>query len=568
MKLNFKINKNKTLKVLHDPRCIFIIAGFIGAAFFVYFYGFYIINPLHVDWLLAGGDLKQHYAGWEFYRHTDWTFPIGMISELAYPFGLPVTYMDSIPLVAIPLKLISGVLPEQFQYFGLWGLACYILQGGFAALIMRRFTKNALVALLASVMFVLSPLVMMRMFGHTALASHWIILAAIWACLNWRVFGGVNRHVFVWSLILVVATLIHPYFIPMVGMFFAISLILSHQKWMSTSLKVFVPLTVSLFTFWVIGGFAVQGAAGGALGAYAFNLNSLINPFGWSQFLQALPTHPARTLEGFNYLGLGMLLLIPVSTYLVIQNIWPKFSISAIKKGFTIRHALIIGVFIAVLLFSLSPQIQLGSTVLLNIPLPKFIEQIWSIFRATGRIFWPIYYVLILLILGALLSLTKKKSSQYWLAIFLFIFVSIQFFDVRYSAQADLRHIAFRSISQETYQSELDLNKWSEQATGKQHLFLLDKDMIEFASANDIQSALRFTDVALGQKLTMNTGYYARAPFEKIIRLQENTKKALLEGSVDGSMLYITRDAQLISKLEAMQKYSIVELDNFTVIKQ
>lgn len=45
-----------------------------------------------------------------------------------------VLYTDSIPLFAIFFKALSPLLPETFQYFGLFGLMCYMLNGGFAGI--------------------------------------------------------------------------------------------------------------------------------------------------------------------------------------------------------------------------------------------------------------------------------------------------------------------------------------------------------------------------------------------------------------------------------------------------
>ena len=64
---------------------LFIAGSFIGGVIFILCYG---VNVLHVTndaWLLAGGDLNQHYLGWKYYRKSPWHFPIGMIDGLVYP---------------------------------------------------------------------------------------------------------------------------------------------------------------------------------------------------------------------------------------------------------------------------------------------------------------------------------------------------------------------------------------------------------------------------------------------------------------------------------------------------
>lgn len=62
-----------------------------------------------------------------------------------------IVYTDSIPLFALLFKILSPLLPANFQYFGLFELLSYALMGGFGALFVRAFQKEA-----RSVCFLLS----------------------------------------------------------------------------------------------------------------------------------------------------------------------------------------------------------------------------------------------------------------------------------------------------------------------------------------------------------------------------------------------------------------------------
>jgi len=129
MKKNAAHSFTKTLRVARilskNPYVIFALGGLMGFVVFTLTYGLKVVDPTNIEWLLGGGDIKQHYLGWEFFRREDWSFPLGAIHQLAYPYGVSVTYTDSIPLMAIPFKLFSSVLPEHFQYLGIWGLLSY-----------------------------------------------------------------------------------------------------------------------------------------------------------------------------------------------------------------------------------------------------------------------------------------------------------------------------------------------------------------------------------------------------------------------------------------------------------
>ena len=100
----------------------------MGAILFLYLYGTAVLVPTYDAWLLNGEDLNQHYLGWEFYRNSPWTFPVGLIQGLTVE-PVSVIYTDSIPLLALIFKVLSPVLPETFQYFGLFGIGCFCPAG-------------------------------------------------------------------------------------------------------------------------------------------------------------------------------------------------------------------------------------------------------------------------------------------------------------------------------------------------------------------------------------------------------------------------------------------------------
>lgn len=100
-----------------------------------------MLDPTSVDWILnnPSPDPAQHYLGWELFRRSPVHLPyIGANYNAVYPFRTSVLFTDSLPLAALFFKLLGGVLPARFQYFGWWGLACYMLQGGLAQAVIAR----------------------------------------------------------------------------------------------------------------------------------------------------------------------------------------------------------------------------------------------------------------------------------------------------------------------------------------------------------------------------------------------------------------------------------------------
>src|SRR5687768_7137938 len=98
------------------------ISCFLAVLIIYHFaYGFNTLIPTNIDWLMAVlHDWGTHYLGWHFFKNEPWQFPIGNVSNYYAPLGTNVGFTDSIPLLAIFFKLFASILPENFQYFGLW----------------------------------------------------------------------------------------------------------------------------------------------------------------------------------------------------------------------------------------------------------------------------------------------------------------------------------------------------------------------------------------------------------------------------------------------------------------
>ena len=149
-----------------------LVAAGLGAICFVLIYGLRVLDPTYDDWLLRGGDLTQHYIGWEFFRSSEWKFPIGLMDRISYPNDVSVIFTDSIPVFAVIFKAFSPILPTTFQYFGWWELLCFILQAVYSAKLLYCFTRDKVLSVFGSILFVVAPVFITRVFFHTALSSY------------------------------------------------------------------------------------------------------------------------------------------------------------------------------------------------------------------------------------------------------------------------------------------------------------------------------------------------------------------------------------------------------------
>ena len=73
-------------------------------------------------------------------------------------------------------------------------------------------------------------------------------------------------------------------------------------------------IIIPLLTWYLVGILSFNSgenlSVDGSYGLYSFNLNSLYNSSGWSNYLSGLKQVSWHQYEGFMYLGLGILLLL------------------------------------------------------------------------------------------------------------------------------------------------------------------------------------------------------------------------------------------------------------------
>ena len=195
---------------------LFLLGALIGIAVFLLVYG---IAPLDVanDAFCRGGfvekDIQQHYAGWLFYRDSALRWPLGVSPAVNAPSGVSVAYTDSIPLLAVLCRPLAALCGGTFQYFGWFTFFCFLLQGGFGALLCGLFAAGTAAPLAGALLFAASPILIERAFRHTSLGAQWLVLAALYCYFSLRRQG---RYAAPGLFFLnVIAVGIHPYFLPM-----------------------------------------------------------------------------------------------------------------------------------------------------------------------------------------------------------------------------------------------------------------------------------------------------------------------------------------------------------------
>lgn len=480
-----------------------IVAALLGGIAFVLIYGVKILNPLYTDWLLTGGDPSQHYLGWEFFRRSDWYFPLGLTDQLAYPLKTSVIYTDSIPIFAVFFKLFRSILPRQFQYFGIWGLLCFVLQGYYAAKILGERSSSKTVILAGSIFFIVSPVMVFRMYYHTALAAHWLILLAIYFySKHEKEYRDIFKPVMQWGILGILIGSIHLYFVPMCGAILLGYILCSIWKERKIRIRFFYPgisFSVGLFlTVYLLGGFS-SGADTGTnnLGLFSFNLNALLNPMSYSTLLKNTslwnwPFYTQGQYEGFSYLGMGIILLCVCGIGLMIKNICRR------KKP-SVYQIMTVLMSVGLIALAASPTITWNDKLLLQLPYSSTIYKYWGIFGSCGRMAWPVVYFLMVFGITSIGNMKWKRKEIAGVVLILACMVQV----VDLSGQLYKRHENYSE--KVVYQSPLTGTVWDDIITSGEY-----KHVVWVTHNVDHNDVIQVAIYAMRNDMTMGNFYFAR----------------------------------------------------------
>lgn len=529
------ILENRNKKLFYS-----FIGGFTGIIIFYFFYGFLPVNPSNIGWLLHSGDLTQHYYGWLFFRNDPWTFPITVSSSLGYPYGMSIIYTDSIPIFAIIFKLIRGILPSTFQYFGIWGLLCFFMQGFFASMLVYQLSTDLWMTLISPLFFCTSNILISRMFGHDALAGQWLVLFAFYLFFNDSQKNHLSK---LWLAALLISIGVHAYLFGMVLIIFFGTLL---QRIIRTKSVKSILLFCGISTFililwmWILGYFYGQMLTDiGGLGSFQTNLNSFINPLGkqWSIFLSPLPTL-SKNGEGFNYLGMGVIFLFIIALVSGLVNRKEH----TVQKQFLVPGILAISIFF--IFFSLSNSIALNDHTIIIFHLPKILNGLWSTFRSTGRMLWPVFYLVMLFPLIQLPSKIKRSS--------LTLLIVLGSFLLQYIDECQI------------WENRKVLNNYVGTVQESANQQTLNAIAQNYHSMNILPlSAIHWeplTYLAATNKMTINYSYFARDNKKTLQKARKDINQ-LIRGHVDPNTLYIIEDDAIFSELCDEFDYQTLFLD-------
>ncbi len=367
----------------------------LALGFFLAFFHPATLEVGNAGWLIRDSDNGENALGAHAYWHDSAAGASLGTKLLNAPDGVPVLYTDSNPLVTLAGKPFARLMPVDAQLVGPFILFSLVLQATFAWLLLRRHAPGP-IALWAGVVLLAFPPTLANRFVHANLMAHWTILAALYLYLDTERGHRLAR----WMPLIAVTALIHSYLLVMVGAIWASAMLVrfvegsGRTRFVTVAQGAAVLAMVALLAHWLGVGDQMWT---GTFGTYAMPLDALWNP-GNGNLSRLLPSpggDPGRWSEGFQYLGAGGLLLVAAAS--VVARVRPA------RDGERATGRRLRGLVPAL--------VVLGALASIHFPLPVVAMKLLDPVRASGRLFWPVGYVLVLMAILAIFRLSAERAA-------------------------------------------------------------------------------------------------------------------------------------------------------------
>lgn len=527
---------------------VLIVPIAFGALAFFIIVGPRALNPTNIAWLGAGDPLT-HFLGWSIFRDSPWTFPLGANPRYGIELSNSIVFSDSLPLFAVPFKTFGGLLPDVFQYFGIWLLLCFVLQALLGWKLAGLATKGLIARLGASGLFVFSPPMLWRLHGHLSLVGHFPLLAALYLSLR----PQQTYRTALWTCTLAVSALVHPYVLFMVGFIWVADLlqILFTRPAQRSRTELLLELSIICGCLFIVtyqaGYFTVGSAvATNGYGYYRMNALSLLDSSGWSMVLRDIP-EAAGDYEGFNYLGLGSILILLFSIPPLLSNLGP------IIKQLRMRTGLLF-VCGCLTLLAITNNIGIGLW-RFDILLPDWSAKALGIFRASGRMFWPVFYAILFFGIYVVVRGYRRGVAAFLLAVAL----GVQILDTS-SGWRPMRE-RFMEPPRSTFDTPLQNPFWTFAAKHYGGVRLI-------SPRNFHPNWATFASYAALHHLSTDAIYLARVSDRDAMFASQKAESTLKTGHFDPDFLYIIDDDRVATVLAHLDRHAdlLASVDGFNVL--
>jgi Family of unknown function (DUF6311) len=337
----------------------------------------------------AQNDMAQILVGYLYYVQGPWHLPLFHVAALGTPDGANAIMMDVVPILLIAGKLIHSLTGATVNPYGGFLFLCFALPGVMMTLVLIvAGIRNALAAIIGAIFANAMPALLFR-WGHITLEAHFLLIGAFalyLLSLQRPASRGVTGAWLGW---LTLTYLTNIYLFAMVGIVWLCGLLQLRLNGLTTTRATVRngALTIAVLTSVIVfcGQFGDgSGLPFGQYGSYSMNLLSPFMPqlSGLVPGLGGVIDATGSQYEGFNYLGMGLLLASII--VLPIEAVWLARNLR--------RHIVLLVAFVLLTAFAISHRVFAGNSLLFELPMPIYLEAPLGIFRSSGRFFWPIAY--------------------------------------------------------------------------------------------------------------------------------------------------------------------------------
>ncbi len=375
----------------------------IGIASFFYLFGLLRAAGIGGAYDHPGGDLAQHIAGAYAYLDGRWSFPLFYTDRINAPAGANIIFTDSAPFAGVIAKIINSITGLRWNYIGTWFFVLWVLQPVSGAFLARQLDVKGWVApTLIGIIALTCPFFLMR-HSHLALSSHFLILFSLG--FYFKDVKSRKLSAYYWAAILGVAIWTHAYLYAICFAIFgaAVSDIALFKRSMAFR-TIAIGSAVFAFTIFlaVIGGYGSGSGAADGYSIYSADLLSMVWPTE-STFLHfKSPFTSEVRFEGNNYLGLGGELAIVLAIFIARKS----------PYEFLRKHPFLSVVLACCAVYAVGNIIRVAGIPIFEYPVPENLPP-YSILRASGRIMWPLSYILIFISLAIIARARQLKLAAY-----------------------------------------------------------------------------------------------------------------------------------------------------------
>lgn len=333
----------------------------------------------------SGQDMETLLVGYTYFVQAPWTIPLLEAPLLGLPPGNNIFWLDPVSWVAVLGKVLCGLTGAFVNPYGVYLLACFALPGVAMTALLAVLGQRTLLAAIAGSVFAGSAPFLLWRWGHVAPLSHFlIILGLALYCATLRK-PLTARPQLVWAALLALVALTNIYLFAMVALIWLAAFAQKRLEGPVANLPTTV-LAAALAPVALFGRFTGYSGSlqGAGFGSYSMDLLSPIVPqfsgviHPLSHFIVGAPDQ----YEGFAYIGFGTLLLVLVGGGHIagwLRNRWRS-------------HIALLAAMLIFLALAVSNRVTVAGHVIFDLPLPNAVLALLSMFRSSGRFFWPVGY--------------------------------------------------------------------------------------------------------------------------------------------------------------------------------